>query len=145
MTHAATLDTTATGRLRALVHTVLRVGTALLFMQHGAQKLLGWFADPERPWTGPPAMLSLLWFAGVLELVGGALVALGLLTRPVAFLLAGQMAVAYLMAHAPRAPWPVLNGGEHTLLFCVVFLYLAVAGGGPYSVDAFLYRRHGAR
>ena len=79
---------------------------------------------------------ELPWFAGILELVGGALIALGILTRPVAFLLSGEMAVAYFMAHAPHGFWPILNHGELAVLYCFVFLFLAAHGGGPYSVDA---------
>jgi putative oxidoreductase len=81
--------------------------------------------------------------AGVLEAFGGALLLLGLFTRPVAFLLAGEMAVAYFMAHAPRGFWPILNGGELPALYCFLFLYLAAAGGGPWSVDAARSRREG--
>lgn len=81
-------------------------------------------------------LLSLLGVAGVLELVGGSLLFLGLFTRPIAFLLSGEMAVAYFMAHAPRSFWPILNGGEVVVLFCFVWLYLAAAGPGPWSLDA---------
>ena len=123
---------------------LLRVVTGLLFMQHGLQKLFGLLLAPERTWNGAPAMFSQSWIAGVLELFGGALVVLGLFTRPVAFVLSGLMAAAYFMAHAPRSFWPVLNGGENVVLFCFVFLYLFAAGGGPYSIDSALARRRGA-
>jgi uncharacterized membrane protein YphA (DoxX/SURF4 family) len=90
-----------------------------------------------------PAGFSQFWFAGVLEVFGGILIVLGLFTRPVAFLLSGEMAVAYFQAHFPRNFWPVLNGGENVVLFCFVFLYLFVTGAGPYSLDALLRsRRH---
>ena len=107
---------------------VLRIVTGLLFLEHGTQKL---FAFP-----GPgPALTSLLVVQSLLELVGGILILIGLFTRPVAFILAGDMAVAYFMAHAPRGFFPTLNGGQLAILFCFVFLYLFVAGGGVWSVD----------
>lgn len=110
---------------------VLRVMAALLFMAHGTQKLLGFPASDFSP-----AMFSLPWIAGALELVGGALLVVGYLTRPVAFVLSGQMAAAYFMAHAPQSFFPALNGGDAAILFCFVFLYLVFAGPGPWSVDA---------
>ena len=120
---------------------VLRVVTGALFMQHGAQKLFGVLVNPARPWTGAPPTFSQTWFAGVLELFGGALIVLGLFTRPVAFLLAGEMAVAYFQVHYPRSFWPILNGGEGAVLFCFIYLYLVAAGPGPWSVDAVLESR----
>lgn len=111
---------------------VLRIVTAILFIEHGTQKLLG-FPPSERPM---PELFTLLWFAGLLELVGGLLVLIGLLTRPVAFVLSGQMAVAYWMAHAPQSPFPALNGGDAAILFCFIFLYLVAAGPGAFSIDA---------
>jgi putative oxidoreductase len=110
---------------------VLRAMTGLLFLEHGTQKLFG-FPPPPNP---GPALLSLLGVQGILELVGGFLILIGLFTRPVAFILAGDMAVAYFMRHAPRGFFPLLNGGELAILFCFVFLYLFVAGGGVWSVD----------
>lgn len=110
---------------------VLRTVSALIFMAHGTQKLLGFPASPN----GGPAMLTMPWIAGVLELVGGALLAVGLFTRPVAFVLSGLMAFAYWIAHAPRSAFPVLNGGDAAILFCFVFLYLVAAGGGAWSFD----------
>jgi putative oxidoreductase len=116
----------ATWSLRML--SVLRIITGLLFLEHGTQKL---FAFP-----GPgPALTTLLVVQALLELVGGILILIGLFTRPVAFILAGDMAVAYFMAHAPRGFFPTLNGGQLAILFCFVFLYLFVAGGGVWSVD----------
>ncbi|WP_046864007.1 DoxX family protein [Microvirga massiliensis] len=111
---------------------ILRIMTALLFLEHGTQKLLGF---PPSPNPGP-ALFSLLGIQGVIEIVGGVLLALGLFTRPVAFLLAGDMAVAYFMSHAPRNFFPVLNGGDAAILYCFVFLYLTLAGPGPWSLDA---------
>jgi putative oxidoreductase len=129
--------------LPGATHSLLRAMTGALFMQHGLQKLFGLLLSPDRPWNGAPDVLSQMWFAGVLELFGGALILLGLFTRPVAFLLAGQMAVAYFQSHAPRSFFPVLNGGEHTVLFCFVFLYLFAAGAGPASLDAAWRLRRG--
>ncbi len=110
---------------------ILRIVSALLFVEHGSQKLLGFPASDYSP-----AFMSLSWIAGVLELFGGALLVIGLFTRPVAFVLSGLMAAAYFMAHAPQSFFPVLNGGEAAILFCFVFLYLVFAGPGPWSVDA---------
>lgn len=110
---------------------VLRIMVGLLFLEHGTQKLLGF---PPAPNPGP-ALLSLLGVQGIIELVGGALLVLGFLTRPVALVLAGDMAVAYWMVHAPRSFFPVLNGGDAAILYCFVFLYLAVAGPGAWSLD----------
>ncbi|HKL26788.1 MAG TPA: DoxX family protein [Desulfuromonadales bacterium] len=111
---------------------VMRAVTAFLFMQHGAQKLFGWPADAAK---SPVELFSLMGLAGTLEFFGGLLILLGLFTRPTAFLLCGQMAVAYFMAHAPKGFWPILNGGELAVFYCFVFLYLAMAGGGPWSLD----------
>ena len=115
---------------------VLRIVIGLLYMQHGAQKLFGY---PPSPQPGAP-LLSLTGVAGVLEFFGGLLILLGLFTRPVAFILSGQMAVAYFMVHAPRGFWPVINQGELAALYCFAYLYLSVAGGGPWSLDAVLRR-----
>jgi putative oxidoreductase len=87
------------------------------------------------PFPRPVELFSLIGLAGVLELFGGALLLVGLFTRPVAFILSGEMAFAYFMAHAPRGFWPILNGGELAALYSFVFLYLAAAGGGPWSLD----------
>ncbi len=111
---------------------VLRIMSALLYIEHGSQKLLG-FPASER---GPVALFSFYGFAGFLELFGGILLAIGLFTRPVAFVLSGMMAVAYFMAHAPQSFFPANNGGDAAILFCFVFLYLFTAGPGPWSVDA---------
>jgi len=112
---------------------VLRIVTALLLLQHGTAKYLGFppvadFANLQ--------FLSLLGASGVLELVGGVLMLIGLFTRPVAFVLSGFMAVAYFLAHAPQGFYPMLNQGELAVLYCFVFLYLSVAGGGAWSLDA---------
>jgi putative oxidoreductase len=116
---------------------VLRIVSAFLFMTHGMQKLLSYPAPAPRP----VELFSLIGLAGFLELFGGALLLVGLFTRPVAFILSGEMAFAYFMAHAPGGFWPLLNRGELAALYCFVFLYLAAAGGGQWSVDRW---RHAA-
>ncbi|HET9671121.1 MAG TPA: DoxX family protein [Casimicrobiaceae bacterium] len=118
---------------------VLRMVAAVLFMSHGMQKILG-FPLPRR---APFELLSLTGAAGLLELVGGALLLFGLFTRPVAFVLSGQMAVAYFLAHAPRGFWPIVNRGELAALYSFLFLYLAFAGGGEWSLDTLLRRARG--
>nr|WP_323135081.1 DoxX family protein [Methylophaga sp. OBS3] len=115
---------------------VLRIVTAFLFMQHGAQKIFGFPAEQRYPFD----IMSLSGVAGVLELFGGALLLIGLFTRPVAFLLSGLMAVAYFMVHAPQGFWPLTNGGELAALFSFVFLYIWTAGGGTWSVDNLIKR-----
>ena len=122
------------------VLSVVRIVAALIFMAHGTQKLFGFPAPAQ---SGLPAALSLAWVGGILELVGGALLLLGLFTRPVAFLLSGEMAVAYWMFHAPRNLYPVLNGGDAAILYCFLFLYLVFAGPGPWSLDALMGRESG--
>jgi putative oxidoreductase len=118
-------------RYSPVLLSILRIVVAFLFIEHGAQKLLG------VPGAGDHKveLMSLMGVAGVLELFGGALVLLGLFTRPVAFVLSGEMAFAYFMAHAPQGFWPVLNHGEAAVLYCFAFLYFSAAGGGPWSLD----------
>lgn len=125
--------------IREAAHSLLRVVAGAAFMQHGVQKLFGLLLPPDRPWNGAPELLSQMWFAGVLEVFGGALIVIGLFTRPVAFLLSGMMAVAYFQAHAPQRFWPILSGGEPAVLFTFIFLFLAAAGPGRYSADAALF------
>lgn len=108
---------------------VMRIVVALVFFSHGISKVFG--LPPF-----PMAMTPLLYVAGIIEVVGGALLIVGLFTRPVAFLLSGMSAAAYFLAHAPQGPFPIANGGEAAVLYCFVFLYLAAAGGGAWSVDA---------
>jgi putative oxidoreductase len=126
-----------TGRLETVwaprVLSILRIVAALLFFEHGTAKLLGFPASPHSP-----EFLSLSWIAGALELIGGPLLIVGLFTRPVAFILSGQMAFAYWLAHAPQSVFPLLNNGDAAILYCFIFLYLAFAGGGAWSVDAML-------
>ncbi|MGK2906477.1 MAG: DoxX family protein [Desulfuromonadales bacterium] len=117
---------------------VMRIIVAFLFVQHGGQKLFGFPIAMSNP---PLELFSLMGLAGVLEFFGGLLVLAGLFTRPVAFVLSGQMAVAYFMVHAPREFWPIANKGELAALFCFIFLYLAAAGGGPWSLDRLLFKQ----
>ena len=113
---------------------VLRIITAFLFIAHGAQKLFNY--PPSA--SGAVAVASLMGLAGILEFAGGLLLLVGLFTRPAAFILSGQMAVAYFMAHAPGGFLPLVNKGETAVLYCFIFLYLAVAGGGEWSLDNLL-------
>jgi putative oxidoreductase len=117
---------------------ILRIVAALLFVEHGTSKLLGFPVDPTAHHS---ALASLAGLSGILELVGGTLLVLGLFTRVVAFILSGEMAVAYFMAHFPHGFFPLLNKGELAALYCFVFLYFAVAGAGAWSLDAMIARR----
>ena len=123
---------------REVTHSLLRAVTGLMFWQHGAQKLFGWLAGRQ-----VQDLTSLAGLAGVLEFFGGLLIILGLFTRPVAFVLSGEMAFAYFMAHAPRGLWPIMNRGEVTVLFCFTFLFFAAHGAGRYSLDALIRERRG--
>jgi putative oxidoreductase len=122
------------------VLSLLRIASALLFMQHGTMKLLDY--PPTGDYDDLP-LLSIVGVAGILELFGGALLLVGLFTRPVAFVLSGMMAVAYFVAHASRSFFPIINDGELAALYCFVFFYLAFAGGGAWSLDALLRRSSG--
>ncbi len=124
---------------QSILLSVLRLISGLLMMQHGGQKVLGFPAPQKMPFD----LMSQIGLAGILELVGGFLIAIGLFTRPTAFVLSGLMAVAYFMAHAPQGFWPMLNGGELAVLYCFVYLFLAAAGGGPFSADAMLRKKKG--
>lgn len=117
-------------RYSAQVYALFRIVVGFLFMFHGIQKLFGLFGGQVMA-TG-----SLPWIAGVIELVGGVLVMIGLLTRVVAFICSGEMAAAYFMAHQPRGGWPIENQGELAALYCFAFLYIASRGAGAWSVDA---------
>jgi len=119
------------------VLSIVRIVCGLIFMEHGTQKWLG-FPPSGKP---TPELFSLAGFGGMLELVGGALLVFGLFTRPVAFLLSGEMAVAYWMGHAPRGFFPILNGGDAAILYCFIFLYIAFAGGGAWSLDRAIWKR----
>ena len=121
-------------KLQPYTLTILRITTGFMFFQHGLQKY-GFLEGRIREFP------ELTWFAAVMEVLGAPLIMLGLFTRSVSFLLSGQMAVAYFIAHAPRGFWPVLNGGEHTALFCFIFLLLATTGPGALSVDRWICKK----
>jgi putative oxidoreductase len=116
-------------------YALLRIGAGLLFMEHGLQKLFGWFGGMDGA-GATVSLVSQMGLAGVLETFGGLLLVLGLLTRPVAFLLAGEMLVAFFQAHLPRGGVPLQNGGEVPLLYMLVFLFFVAHGAGPFSLDA---------
>ncbi len=126
------------------VLSVLRIIAGFLILQHGLQKVFGVLLPPAP--VGAPQehgsfqLFSLVGISGILELVGGALLLVGLFTRPVAFIMSGLMAVAYFMAHAPGGFWPILNRGELAVIYCFVYLYFSVAGGGEWSLDRLLRR-----
>jgi len=117
---------------------VLRIVTGLLLLEHGTGKHLKFPVVPQMANLDPVSMPGI---AGYLELVGGALLLVGLFSRPVAFILSGMCAVGYFLAHAPRGFFPILNGGETIVLYCFVLLYLAAAGPGPWSVDARMHKK----
>lgn len=121
---------------------LLRVVSGLMFMQAGGMKVLNWFGGVPAQFGGQPKLLSQLGIGGLMELVGGALLMLGLFTRPVAFLLSGEMAVAYFQFHQPGGFWPIQNHGEPAVLFCFVFLLFAAHGAGKWSLDAKLCKKH---
>ena len=127
------------GPAREHLYSLLRIMAGFLFFQHGLPKLFGGFGR-----AAPVELTSQLGLAGVIEVFGGAAIMIGLFTSPVAFVAAGEMAVAYFQAHAPRGFWPIANGGELAALYCFVFLYFAAMGSGRWSVDA-LRRRSGRR
>jgi putative oxidoreductase len=119
------------------VLSIARIVIALIFFEHGTQKLLGFPPSPNPD----PALFSLYGYQGLIEIIGGGLLALGLLTRPVAFILAGDMAVAYFMSHAPNNFFPIINRGDAAILYCFFFLFLAFAGGGAWSLDKVIWKR----
>ncbi|MBE9603789.1 DoxX family protein [Acetobacteraceae bacterium H6797] len=123
--NAATLNAWAP---RALA--VLRIVAALIFLAHGTQKLLGFPAS-----NFAPPFMSIFWFAGLIEIIGGVLLLVGFQTRIVAFICSGEMAFAYWMAHAPKNVFPALNGGDAAILYCFVFLYLVFSGPGAWAID----------
>jgi len=123
------------GRHSEVLYTLLRVMAGLMFAQHGAQKILGVLGGQKVP------LASLFGLGGLIELVGGLLIAVGLFTSWAAFLCAGEMAVAYFMVHFRQGFWPVQNQGELAVLYCFVFLYMAARGGGRYSLDASIGKR----
>lgn len=129
-----------TSRYAAIAHGLLRIVAGLLFLFHGLVKIVG-FPAGAQPGQQPP--LSLLGVAGAIELVAGTLVMIGLFSRSAAFIASGQMAVAYWMIHAPHGLYPILNGGEGAILYCFIFLFIAAAGPGAWSVDGARRRGNG--
>ena len=125
-------------RYRPWMLSLLRIITGLLFVEQGAQKLFGLLGGMGGMHLAFP---DELWFAGVIEFAGGVLILVGLFTRAVAFICAGEMAYAYFTAHAPHGFWPVVNHGEPAVLYCFIFLYFVAAGGGPISLDHLLLKR----
>ena len=122
---------------------LLRVVSGLLLFQPGMLKWFGWYGGMPGALPGArPALFSQIGIGGVLEVVGGLALMLGLFTRPVAFIVSGEMAVAYWQFHAPKGAWPILNHGEPAVLLCFIFLFLSAAGGGDWSLDAILWRRN---
>jgi putative oxidoreductase len=125
-------------RIVQISYFLLRVVVGLLLFQAGSLKLLGWFGGmPGQAGSAAPLM-SQIGIGGVLEFFGGIAIMLGLFTRPVAFILSGEMAVAYWQFHAPNGAWPILNHGEPAVLLCFIFLYIAAQGGGEWSLDTLL-------
>ncbi len=124
------------------LRSVLRIVSAFIFIPAGTMKLFAWPIGMP-PDGGTAEMLTQIWFAGVLEVFGGGLMLIGWFTRPVAFILAGEMAVAYFQGHAPGGFWPTFNGGVGAVMYCFVFLYFSAAGPGPWSVDAMHAKRAG--
>lgn len=135
---AAHHGVTGIARYRPYVLSIVRIAVALLFFEHGMSRLFG-FPSP----LPTPALFSMYWFAGAIEFAGGALVAAGLYTRVAAFIMSGEMAAAYFLRHAPGGFFPILNRGDAAVLYCFIFLYLAFAGAGPWSLDALLSRKRG--
>ena len=127
-------------RARSITLFLLRVVSGLLFLQAGGVKILDWFGGVPAQFGGHPAFMSQTWIGGVLELYGGAAILLGLFTQPIAFILSGEMAVAYFQFHQPGGFWPVQNHGEPAVLFCFIFLFFAAFGAGKWSLDAWLRR-----
>src|SRR4051794_640761 len=134
-----TTQSTSGGRAEQATYFLLRVVAGWLFLQSGSVILFGWFGG--MPGGASPPLMSQIGIGGVLELVGGLAILLGLFTRPVAFVLSGEMAVAYWQFHAPHGAWPVLNHGESSVLFCFIFLYMAAQGSGDWSLDALIKRK----
>ena len=126
---------------RRIAWFLLRVVSGLLFLQAGGMKMFDWFGGVPVQFGGHPAFMSQTWIGGVLEFYGGAAILLGLCTRPVAFVLSGEMAVAYFQFHQPQGFWPIQNHGEPAVLLCFIFLFFVAHGAGEWSIDAILRRR----
>ncbi len=129
-------------RMVQISYFLLRVVAGLLFYQAGGMKLFGWFGG--MPGGGTAPLMSQVGIGGILEFFGGILIMFGFFTRPVAFILSGEMAVAYFQFHQPGGLWPVQNQGTSAVLFCFIYLYMAARGGGDWSLDALIRRKRGA-
>jgi putative oxidoreductase len=136
---AAQLNSTRL-RLSPYILSIVRIVVALLFFEHGLSKMFGF---PQL--VPPPALFSLSWFSGAIEFAGGGLLVIGLFSRASAFIMSGEMAFAYFISHAPHSFFPILNRGDAAILYCFIFLYIAFAGGGPWSLDAKLWGAAPAR
>ena len=130
-------------RAKSITFFLLRVVSGLLFLQAGGMKLFDWFGGVPAQFGGHPHFMSQTWIGGVLEFYGGAAILLGFFTQPVAFILSGEMAVAYFQFHQPGGFWPIQNHGEPAVLFCFIFLLLAAHGAGKWSIDARLRGKRG--
>ncbi len=125
-----------------IAYLLLRIAAGVMFMQGGGTKIFDWFGGIPAEFGGHPAAWSQSWIGGVLEFYGGALIVIGLFTRPVAFILSGMMAVAFWQFHFKQeAPWPAQNGGAPAVLYCFIFLFMAAFGGGKWSLDALMRRK----
>lgn len=130
-------------RAKQITFFLLRVVAGLLFMQVGGMKLFAWFGGIPAAMGGQPRLMSQIGIGGILEFFGGIAIMLGLFTRPVAFILSGEMAVAYFQFHQPKGMWPVQNHGEPAVLLCFIFLFFAAHGAGIWSLDALIRRKRG--
>ena len=127
-------------RAKQIALFLLRVVAGLLFLQAGGMKLFDWFGGVPTGFGGHPHRMSQTWIGGVLEFYGGTAILLGLFTRPIAFILSGEMAVAYFQFHQPQGLWPIQNHGEPAVLLCFIFLFLAAHGAGDWSIDTMIGR-----
>ena len=132
-----------TNRAVQVSYFLLRVVSGLLFLQAGGMKLFNWFGGVPAQFGGKPPLMSQMGIGGMLEFFGGLAILLGFFTQPVAFVLSGEMAVAYWQFHAPHGTWPIQNHGEPAVLLCFIFLCMAAQGGGDWSLDALLRRNRG--
>ena len=131
-------------RAKQVTYFLLRVVAGLLFFHAGGMKLFAWFGGIPPEMGGQPPLMSQIGIGGAMEFFGGLAIMLGLFTRPIAFLLSGEMAVAYWQFHAPNGAWPIQNHGEPAVLFCFIFLLISAYGGGAWSLDALIRQKCGS-